>query len=77
MYYNGSGTNYKTRESMPCGDYNTEIADTQILFREAFQFLDQRTPAAAPGDHPVQLCEGEQQEDDGLCRDRHSPSDNL
>jgi len=30
--YNGSATNHKTREGMPYGDYNTERADTQILF---------------------------------------------
>ena len=32
MCYNGSATTHKTQEGMPCGDYNTERADTQILF---------------------------------------------
>lgn len=32
--HNGSVTDHKTREGMPYGDYSTERADTQILFRE-------------------------------------------
>ena len=32
MCYNGSATNHKTQEGMPCGDYNTDRADPQILF---------------------------------------------
>lgn len=56
--YNGSATNHKTREGMPCGDYSTERSDTQILFGEALGFFDQRTPEAAAGDDLVQLYEG-------------------
>ncbi len=75
--YNGSATNHKTREGMPCGDYNIKRANTQILFREAFGFFDKRTPATASGNNRSQLCEGEQRKNDGLIRGGNSPSDNL
>ena len=37
--YNGSASDHKTREGMPCGNYSTQRADTQILFEEYFDFL--------------------------------------
>lgn len=77
MCYTGSAGNHKTQGGMPCGDHSAERADTQILFGEALRFFDERAPAAAPGDDPVQLREREQLQDDGLRGDRFGPPDNL